>query len=767
MATPSQSQLRELLIWGQAAGPNAKGQEAMNREFERRNPNVTLKVLSLGLDQKLLAAIVGGVPPDVVLQDRFTIAEWASRGAFRPLDDLLARDSDSPNKADYYPAAWNESAYQGKTYAIPQEADDRALYWNRALFRERGIELRAAGLDPDRAPKTWDELLAYSRVLTQMDARGNLRIAGFMPNFGNVWLYLYAVQASGAFTTPDGERATLATPANERALGFMLRGYEIVGGYEKARGFESGFAGSQDNPFLRGKLAMMIDGDWRLNEISRFAPDLDFAVAPPPMPEAGQAPTTWSGGHALAIPTGARNLHDAWEYIKFISSAQGKLIEARAQARFEWSLGRQFIPKMWANRQATEGIFSEFQPQNARYAEALHIHRELLATARTRPISPVGKLLWDEHARAMDAALYGKLSPHEALARADAVVQHRLDERKQINRLPLADASPILVAMAAIIAVVFLARKQKLNPLSHAESRWAFAFLTPWIIGFLALTLGPMLVSLYWSFTAYSVLDQPRWTGLANYREMVGADGPIMYKAFFNTAYVAGFGVPLAIATSISIAMLLNLPVKGLRFYRTAFFMPAVVSALASAMLWGWILMPDPSLGLLNGLWSETLTKWIGAPPPGWMASESWAKHTLIIIGMWSAGGGILFWLAGLKGIPRQLYEQAATDGASAWQQFRRITIPRLTPMIFFASVVGFIGALQEFDRVYVLKGNEGPIGPADALLTPSYRLFDVGYGQFRLGYASAIAWTVFLLVLLVTAAQFWIAPRWVSYDSD
>jgi multiple sugar transport system permease protein len=318
-----------------------------------------------------------------------------------------------------------------------------------------------------------------------------------------------------------------------------------------------------------------------------------------------------------------------------------------------------------------------------------------------------------------------------------------------------------------LILLWVLYRRLNLKKLARHEARWGYLFVSPWLVGFVALTLGPMLVSLFWSMTQYSALKPPRWVGFKNYVDMVTVDKANIYKAFFNTVYVAAFGVPLAIMTGLAIALLLNSAVRGMRFYRTFFYMPSIVSGVASAVLWGWVLMPDPSKGLLNAAWVATLGKWMSLDPPGWMAAEPWSKHTLIIMGMWGAGSGMVLWLAGLKGVSSTLYEASALDGATSWQQFWKVTVPQLSPVIFFMTVMGFIGSLQEFDRVFILKGTDGPVGPADSLLTPVYHLFDVAFGQFKMGYASAIAWVVFLLIVAVTFVQFKLAPRWVHYEAE
>ena len=790
LASSAIAQKRTLTVWGIAYGPDTKGQEALDREFQRRHPELRLRVLTMGAgnmsQQKLLTSIVAGDPPDVVFQDRFTIADWASRKAFRPLDDLIARDAAdplTPKQADFYPAVWNEASYEGKLYGVPKTADDRALYWNKEIFRENADKLRAAGLDPSRPPRTWSEALAYNKVLTTFAPDGTLKRAGFMPNYGNVWLYMYAFQNNAEFMSADGRTCTLDTPASEQALKFIVDGYDQLGGYANAKAFESGFLNRENSPFYVGSIAMMVDGDWSLNNLSQYAPHLDFGIAPAPVPDdryyrRGRFKdetttfTTWSGGHCLVIPKGAKHVDDAWEYIKFSTSLEGIQIELQAQAAWERQRGRAFIPKQYGNRRLNEIIFKRYKPADPKFAAGLKAFIDLMPAARVRPATSVGQLLWDEHVRALDTAAYHKKSVSQALRDGQKIVQRELDNTFSLSQYPIVPTSWVtygfgVVALAAICLLWLWWRRLKLARLARFEARWGFLFVSPWVVGFILLTLGPMLVSLFWSFTSYSVLSPPHWVGARNYAEMVSIDSANIYKAFFNTAYIALFGVPLSIASGIAIALLLNSAVRGMRFYRTFFYMPSIVSGVASAILWGWVLMPDPSKGLLNNVWQSTISNWLQLPPPGWFAAEPWSKHTLIIMGVWGAGSGMILWLAGLKGVPSTLYEASALDGASQWQQFWKVTLPQLSPIIFFSMITGFIGSLQEFDRVFVLKGSDGPVGPADSLLTPVVHLFNNGFGQFRLGYASAIAWVVFVLILAISLVQFVFAPKWVHYEAD
>jgi multiple sugar transport system permease protein len=781
-----------LVVWGVNLGPESKGTEAVIREFERQNPDIRVKILGMGAGgmnpQKLMTSIVGNVAPDVISQDRFTISDWASRGAFKPLDDYIARDRGNdpycPTPEQYYEAPWKEATYQGKVYGIPTAADNRILYYNKGIFKEKAKELRAAGLDPDRAPRTWSELLAYSKVLTEFNKDGTLKRAGFMPNFGNVWLYMYAFQMNASFMSPDGRTCTLASPGAVTALEFMVKGYDLVGGYENAKAFESGFLGRENDSFIIGKVVMKIDGDWILNSLSRYAPNLELGSAPPPVPDdryyrrgqfANEQETfvTWFGGFSYAIPNGARNPEDAWRFIKWATSTEGRMTEARAQAAFEKARGRVYIPRQVASREANELYFKNFKPKSPQYAAALKTHVDLGVHGKIRPATFVGQVLWDQHVRAIDTACYKKASPKDALEAGQAVVQRDLDAFYSKSEYPVIDLDVpmkiglgILLVLLAGLGIWF--SRLKMGRLARNEALWAYVFVSPWVIGFLIWILGPMVSSFFLSFTQWDVLNEARWVGLKNYNDMVGVDRVTVLKSLGNVAYLAAIGVPLGLATGLAVALLLNLATRGMRFYRTFFYMPAIVPGVASAVLWTWVLTPDSNKGLINSFWKSTITNWFAVAPPAWLQSATWSKDALIMMGLWGAGSGMVLWLAGLKGVPTSLYEAASIDGANNKQQFWSVTFPQLSPIIFFNLVMGFIGAMQEFDRMYIMKpASDGSVGPDDSMLSPVFHLFKNGFAFFKMGYASSLAWMIFAIILILTFTQFKLSKKWVHYEGE
>jgi multiple sugar transport system permease protein len=298
--------------------------------------------------------------------------------------------------------------------------------------------------------------------------------------------------------------------------------------------------------------------------------------------------------------------------------------------------------------------------------------------------------------------------------------------------------------------------------LSRRESRWGYLFISPWLVGFVVFTAGPMIASLVLSLTRYDISDPPpTWVGLANYIKLFTSD-PKFWHSLQVTVTYALVAIPLGLIFGFALAYLLNLRVPGVPFWRTAFYMPAVMPAVASALLWGAIF--NPRYGILN--WFLSLA---GIHGPGWLASRDWALPALIIMSLWGVGGGMIIYLAGLQSIPTTLYESAQIDGANGWQQVRHITLPLMTPVIFFNLVIGIIGTFQYFTEVYVLTSTAsgGLGGPVDATLFYNINLYNNAFRYLSMGYASALAWVLFVIVLVLTLLVFRSSAAWVYYEGE
>lgn len=308
-------------------------------------------------------------------------------------------------------------------------------------------------------------------------------------------------------------------------------------------------------------------------------------------------------------------------------------------------------------------------------------------------------------------------------------------------------------------------RRQFLRPQTkEALTGWLFA--SPWIIGFLLFTLGPMVFSLYTSFTDYNIIRAPQWIGLENYSDI--SRDPRFFKSLYNTFWMVMLKTPIVLVVSIGIALLLAMDLRGGRFFRTVIYLPNVLSGVAAVFLWQWILRPDGLFNRFLGIF--------GITGPAWFSDPDWTKPGMVVMSMWWIGGNVLILLAGLRGISKELYEAAELDGAVGWAKTWHITLPLLSPTIFFEIVTGIIGTFQIFTTAYILAGAGGQDvglgGPAQSLLFYVLYLYNrafgkTGAGGLQMGYASALAWILFVIILIITGIQLWLARRWVYYETE
>lgn len=299
--------------------------------------------------------------------------------------------------------------------------------------------------------------------------------------------------------------------------------------------------------------------------------------------------------------------------------------------------------------------------------------------------------------------------------------------------------------------------KQTLSKLEIREERAAYLFLLPWLLGVVLLLAGPVIASVFISFTKWNFSTPPIWVGLENYRRMFFND-PDFFRSMSVTLRYTLMSVPLYMVAGLGLALLLNQKIKGMNFFRTIMFMPSVIAGTAVAVLWSMLLNPD--VGVVN-----QVLRFIGiANPPRWLSSNEWALPAYVLMGLWSIGGGVIIYLAGLQNIPPHLYEAAEIDGANTIQKFFFITFPLLTPTIFFSLITSLIGSFQVFDGAYVLNGRGARRG---ALLFYLLHLYNEGFRGARFGYASALAWVLVILAAVAIVVTFRSSERWVYYETD
>jgi multiple sugar transport system permease protein len=283
------------------------------------------------------------------------------------------------------------------------------------------------------------------------------------------------------------------------------------------------------------------------------------------------------------------------------------------------------------------------------------------------------------------------------------------------------------------------------------------AFMSPWIIGFAAFYLYPMLATLYFSFTHYDILTQPKWVGLSNYRFMFTSD-PQFWLAMRNTVWMILVATPLQVVFAIGCAMVLTKPKRGVPIYRAIFFLPTMVPVVAAAL--GFVFLLNPSGPL------DHVLKFLHVPRPLWFEDPKWSKPGLVLLGLWGIGNTMIIFLASLLDVPKQLYEAADIEGANAWQRLRHITLPMMSPVIFFALVTGVIYGFQYFTEAYVASGGQQSLGnPQGSLLFYPTWLYEQGFQNFHMGYASAMAWMLFLITMACTLVLIRTSKRWVHYQ--
>jgi len=755
---------------------------------------------------RFLVGVAGGMPPDVIRFDRYAVTEWAARGAFADVTPLIEKDRasgrpDAIVPENYFDSCWDEVVFRnpvtGKkgVYGVPEKVDNRVLFYNKDLLKRAGYVDKNGEARP---PKTWDELAEMAVKLTEHDSSGAIKRLGFAPGAsngsqGNAWLYLYGWMNGGHFMSADGKHCTLNDPRIVDALTWLIKVYDSMGGATAVKAFESTVQSGDLDPFITGKLVMKIDGFWQITDtIAQFGRNLNWGISRPPIPQwqidSGSHTCTWVSGWCYAIPSTAHHKEAAWELLRYLSSQRANEIISDTTRLNYASQGRIFVPTQNANKKINEFLFQKYvinDPQmDPRIGRAVKVFNDMLEGQPYRPVTPVGQLMWNQQLTATDNAIFHKMSPQQALDEATMIVQRDLDRilSPPVGTLVNWNWFFVLYAILLVGAAVGIyhwdtnanLRQRVSNALgavggkalanrggdleglqsSYFRSQWKGGWLCalPWIIGFVVFTGGPILFSIIISFCHYDILNPARFTGTENYLWAFTKD-KLFWKSMWNTIYMV-IGIPLGMALSLGIALLLNLKVRGIAVWRTFFYLPSIVPAVASSILWIWIF--NPTSGLLNNALSS-----VGIHGPNWLQDEHTSKLSLILMGLWGAGGGMIIWLAGLKGISESYYEAASLDGADTWQQFCHITIPLLSPYIFFNLIMGLIGTFQIFTQAYIMTQG----GPVDSTLFYAYHLFNSAFRYLQMGYAAAMAWVLFVIVFGLTLVQLNLQKRWVYYE--
>ncbi len=759
---------RKLDLFGPA--PLTQPLSHLLERFEQANPGVRVVVAqNASGDQtadptRFLVSVAGGQPPDLIIFDRYAVAEWAARNAFLPLDEFIERERESGDgwivPENYFLTAWDEGTWEDRVYGIPMTVDVRLLFYNRD-------ELAAAGYVDERGearpPATWSELREMAVELSQWGPRGNLVRAGFIPTVGDAHLYLYG-WLNGARFVDDLGRPSFQDPRILEALTFMTDLYEELGGYRDVTAFEQTFRFGTGDPFVNEQVLMMITHSMYFETISAYAPDFNWGVAPLPLSDsmaaAGADPVTWSGGFCFAIPVNSRDPELAWELIRWLTSEEAALLQGEIQVEHQRAQGRLGLvspsPNIHVNQLLMERFTRDLPPA---FRAGYELFEELIPHSHFRPKTPVGQRMWHEQLNATDQALYGNLTPAQALLRAQENLEEAQEQFAFFQESGAIIRWGLVLPVFGILIVICFASIYRfgggqLSGEQYMREGWAgYLFASPWLIGFFFLTFGTMLFTILISFGRYDLINPAEWMGTRNYSYLMQDE--LFWKSLWNTTFMV-IGVPLGMALGLGFALLVVREIKFAPMWTTLIYLPSIIPIVAASIVWIEI------LGANTGLINQMLAA-VGVDGPNWLGDARMSKPALIMMGLWVSGGSIVIWIAGLREIPRSYYEAAELDGAGYWRQLFAVTLPLLTPYILFNLIMGLIGTFRIFDQAYIMTSG----GPVNSTLFYAYYLFNQAFRFLNMGVASAMAWILFIVVVSLTIWQMVLSRRWVHYEGS
>lgn len=745
----SASAKQTIVFWYGATQEEQIAYKEMVSRFEKANPDIKVNAMLVPqkyVERKLILSIAGGVPPDVVRFYAHLGGELMSRTALEPLDDLIKRDN--YDITDFYKVGLIQNSYKDKLYGIPWVLTPNALFYNKTLFKK-------AGFNPNKPPANWNELEVYAKKLTKLDKNGNISqvgFDGFLYNPNNFALYTWQ---SGGDIISKNNKAVFNSKIGISALTWM-RDFlkDEVGSVNKLMVFSSNYKGATQDPFGLGLVGMRIDGPYRIPDLKKYFPNLDYGVAAIPY---SKMQTSEVVGNSLVIPRGSKHKEAAWKFIKFAASSKELELMFKGRGRIPARISTAKSPAFYSDK-----IMKVFIDQ--------------IPHGKSIPVAAGWQEASDKLAREIEKALKGDKSPADALNNAAKSVDNiiinaneNMSAYKKISWLKAAIIS-IIILFAVILYFILLVKKGTAHSkIERSEAKTFYLFAAPWIIGFVLLTFGSIAASLILSFSKWDAITPAHFVGFKNYIQLFKSD-PRFLKAVSVTAYYAVFSIPLAMVGGLAVSVLMNQKLFGIRLFRTIYYIPVVISGVATSILWIYMFNPN---GLINKFLTSSIIPAIidgkfafipiWANPPQWLLDPHFAMPAFIIMGIWGVGGAMVVYLAALQGVPEELYESARIDGASSWKQFRHVALPLLTPAIFYQLVVGTMYALQMFTQAYLMTGG----GPDDSTLFYGLYLFKNAFEWMKMGYASAMAWILFLVVLFITAIHFTMAKRWVYYEGQ
>jgi multiple sugar transport system permease protein len=743
-----------ILYWGDSSEDNIVRDLA--EDYERDHPGISVeRIHASDYDSKFKTMFAAGTPPDLFYLDHHNTASYAQLNLLENLDPLIKDLPDGKHWLDgYYPNLVNAFRFDGKQngvgplYGVPKDFTTMLMYVNVDLFQRAGLRVPFDGW-------TWDEFEADCKKITALSRADDP--AG--PIYGavlNTWLEVLGniIWSFGGdyFNGSNYHDVRFADPDTLAALEMIHRVRFVDHSVFNAVGPQKNDQGAQ--MFFSGRIGCIGPlGRWTTARYRGTGPGdpgitaFNWDVVPLPHEK-----VTVSDISVVAWSMSAQTKHpkEAFELLRFLCGPQGQARMAR--------LGLA-VPSL---KNVSEGpAFLEGKPDHVR------IFLDDISVGRVADLPPeqefeqfsneeFGNYLELNNGTAKEAAENLKRRWLAELASPLKSGTFNLMDWKRVEEITVA----AIVGIAA--AFWFASSRQKLGLLDRKLEREGWLFISPWLIGFVALTLGPIVLSLLLSFTRWTGMNPisyAEFVGLDNFKQLLRYDDDLV-PSLRVTAYYALLMVPIGQIAALIVAMLMNARVRNIGLFRSIYYLPTLVGGVTMATMWLWLY--DPNYGLINRILAP-IAHWFGTTPPDWVGNDAlrWGVPAFVIMGLWTVGGGMLIYLAALKNVPASLYEAARIDGASAIRQFFAVTMPMISPLIFFNVIIAIISSFQVFAQVYVMTNG----GPKNATLFYVLYLYRQAFLNHNMGYASAMAWILFVIVLVLTGLVIRGSRRWVYYE--
>lgn len=711
-------------------------------EFEKVHPEITvLYEPNPGrvYEEKILTALATGEPPDVFLLDSKLIPTFTNKKVLLDLAPFVRELG--IDTTIWYPNVLAIARLGSALYAFPKGFSPIMVYYNKALFAKAGI--------PEPGPTwTWDDYRRSAQALT-VDADGDGTPDEYGTGMSNRFYYWipWVWTGGGDVVSPDGDSASgyLNAPATIASLSFLI---DLVRKDHVAPDLGSWIQGEKTGIttalFANGKLAMMTDGHWRMPSLLRYMRQgaLEVGVAPlPAHPSGRKVNVVYESG--WCVPVSAPHPRQAALLAAYLAGEEACRIRSR-----QWLE----IPSVIAV--AEENVRNDPSGMERAFVQEIPFCRQPWGSV----IERFSQIEWTLQDAVDEVLVNGKPIAETMTAYAKRIDEELANIRRhqEYSFSPIAKHSEILLFLA-IVAGLVLAACLVLYGLARRKERavtgTALGFLAPSLLHLTFFIFTPIVFSAYLSLHRWDIIvpDKP-FVGLANFAEIV--QDASFWNALGNTL-VFTLNVPAGMTLALGAALLLNRRLKGIGLLRTIYFFPSVTSFVAIALVWMWIY--HPTFGAANFFLSL-----VGLGPLQWLNASETAMASVMLFTVWlGIGYQMVVYLAGLQGIPQELYEAARIDGASAWQRFRKVTLPLLKPTTFFILVTSFIASFQVFTSIYVMTAG-GPTGSTDVLV---YHIYQSAWEQLRMGYASAMSWVLFVIIMIATALQFRFLGKGVDYS--